>query len=137
MFLLQLTYSIFLTNKERSRRQFADLIAQIISCTCLQIMDFNFLTGMREGKFVAPPWLAHLAGDAQVEVNCLRVLQAFVAPSAADGGTDLNSLIKSTTGNMLSSIGDIRCTKGSIMSTTGDIRLSAAAAAGQRGNRLR
>ena len=79
-------------------------------------MDYNFLTGMREGKFVPPPWLAHLAGDAQVELNCLRVLQAFVAPD--DGGTDLKSLIKSTTGDMLSTIGGIRFTTGSIMSTS-------------------
>ncbi len=62
----------------------------------LQIMDFTFLTGMRQAKLMSPPWLSHLAGDAQVEVNCLRVLQAFVAPE--DGGTDLKSLIKSTIG---------------------------------------
>lgn len=79
-------------------------------------MDYTFLTGMREGKFVPPPWLAHLAGDAQVELNCLRVLQAFVAPD--DGGTDLKSLIKSTTGDLLSTIGSISFTTGSIMSTT-------------------
>ncbi len=62
----------------------------------LQIMDFTFLTGMREAKLVSPPWLGHLASDAQVEVNCLRVFQAFVDPQ--DGGTDLKSLIKDTIG---------------------------------------
>ena len=62
----------------------------------LQIMDFTFLTGMREAKLASPPWLAHLAGDAQVEINSLRVFQAFVDPQ--DGGTDLKSLIKHTVG---------------------------------------
>ncbi len=62
----------------------------------LQIMDFTFLTGMREAKLVLPPWLAHMASDAQVEANCLRVFQAFVDPQ--DGTTDLRSLIKQTIG---------------------------------------
>lgn len=62
----------------------------------MQIMDFNFLTGMREAKLATPPWLAQLGTHAQVEVNCLRVLQAFVAPQ--DGATDLQTLITSITG---------------------------------------
>ncbi len=68
----------------------------------LQIMDFTFLTGMREAKLVSPPWLSHLASDAQVEVNCLRVFQAFVDPQ--DGGTDLKSLIKHTIGQPLNTL---------------------------------
>ncbi|DBA97134.1 TPA: hypothetical protein ACH3X1_014902 [Trebouxia sp. C0004] len=67
----------------------------VLSC---RIMDFTFLTGMREAKLVSPPWLAHLTSDAQVEVNCLRVFQAFVDPQ--DGGTDLKSLIKNTIGDV-------------------------------------
>ena len=63
---------------------------------CMQIMDFNFLTGMREAKLATPPWLAHLGTQAQVEVNCLRVLRAFVTPQ--DGATDLHTLITSITG---------------------------------------
>ncbi|KAA6428011.1 MAG: alpha beta-hydrolase [Trebouxia sp. A1-2] len=63
-----------------------------------EIMDFTFLTGMREAKLASPPWLAHLASDAQVEVNCLRVFQAFVDPQ--DGETDLKSLIKHTIGDV-------------------------------------
>ena len=59
-------------------------------------MDYNFLAGMREAKMTVPPWLAHLGTNAQVEVNCLRVLQAFVAPD--DGATDLKSLIVSLLG---------------------------------------
>ncbi|KAL0031927.1 hypothetical protein WJX79_006284 [Trebouxia sp. C0005] len=67
----------------------------VLSC---RIMDFTFLTGMREAKLASPPWLAHLASDAQVEVNCLRVFQAFVDPQ--DGETDLKSLIKHTIGDV-------------------------------------
>jgi len=69
---------------------------RLVIVLLLQIMDFTFLTGMREAKLVSPPWLGHLASDAQVEVNCLRVFQAFVDPQ--DGGTDLKSLIKDTIG---------------------------------------
>ncbi len=68
----------------------------------LQIMDFTFLTGMREAKLVSPPWLVHLASDAQVEVNCLHVIQAFVDPQ--DGGTDLKSLIKHTIGQIFNTL---------------------------------
>ena len=59
-------------------------------------MDFNFLTGMRQAKMALPPWLAHLGTDARVEVNCLRVLQAFVAPE--DDTMDLKSLAASLIG---------------------------------------
>lgn len=59
-------------------------------------MDFNFLAGMRQAKMATPPWLAHLGTIAQVEVNCLKVLQAFLVPE--DGATSLSTLVASIKG---------------------------------------
>lgn len=59
-------------------------------------MDLDFLAGMRQAKMATPPWLAYLGTNAQVEVNCLRVIQAFIVPQ--DGATSLQTLVASITG---------------------------------------
>ena len=42
--------------------------------------NFSMVTQIKKGKLAAPAWLEHLAGGAQVEVNCLSVLDSLIKP---------------------------------------------------------
>ena len=59
-------------------------------------MDFTFVGAMLKAKLASPPWLPQLAGNPQVEANCLRVFQAFTNPE--DGSPALKSRIQAMLG---------------------------------------
>ena len=42
--------------------------------------NLNIVTQIKKGKLAAPAWLEHLAGGAQVEVNCLSALDSVIKP---------------------------------------------------------
>lgn len=42
--------------------------------------NLNIVTQIKKGRLAAPAWLEHLAGGAQVEVNCLSALDSLIKP---------------------------------------------------------
>ncbi len=67
-----------------------------MSWLALQTLDFNMISQIKEGKLQAPNWLEHLAVGAQVEVNCLSVLDSLVEPM--EGRPGLKAIIDDMTG---------------------------------------
>ena len=62
----------------------------------MQILDFDMIDMIKEGKLKAPSWLAHLASSAQVEVTCLSFLESVTSPQ--DGSPGLKAVIDDMTG---------------------------------------
>ena len=66
------------------------------TASAVQILDFNMIALIKEGKLKTPSWLAHLASSAQVEVTCLSFLESVTSPQ--DGSPGLKAVIDDMTG---------------------------------------
>ncbi len=64
----------------------------------LQVINFDLVGQIKEGRLATPTWLEHLASDAEVEVNCLAVVDSLVSSEGSSPG--LKAIIDDMTGNL-------------------------------------
>ena len=64
----------------------------------IQVIDFDMVSQIKTGHLTTPSWLENLAGGAQVEVNCLSVVDSLV--NCEDRPSGLKAIIDDMTGDI-------------------------------------
>jgi len=62
------------------------------------VINFDLVGHIKEGRLATPTWLEHLASGAEVEVNCLTVVDSLVTSEGSSPG--LKAIIDDMTGEL-------------------------------------
>lgn len=62
------------------------------------MINFDLVGHIKEGRLATPTWLEHLASGAEVEVNCLTVVDSLVSSEGSSPG--LKAIIDDMTGGL-------------------------------------
>ena len=62
------------------------------------MVNFDLVGYIKEGRLATPTWLEHLASGAEVEVNCLTVVDSLVGSEGSSPG--LKAIIDDMTGEL-------------------------------------
>ena len=62
------------------------------------MVNFDLVGYIKEGRLATPTWLEHLASGAEVEVNCLTVVDSLVSSEGSSPG--LKAIIDDMTGEL-------------------------------------
>lgn len=63
-----------------------------------KVVNFDLVGHIKEGRLATPTWLEHLASGAEVEVNCLTVVDSLVSSEGSSPG--LKAIIDDMTGHV-------------------------------------
>ncbi|DBA70391.1 TPA: hypothetical protein ACH3X2_011807 [Trebouxia sp. C0005] len=64
----------------------------------VKVVNFDLVGQIKEGRLATPTWLEHLASGAEVEVNCLTVVDSLVSSEGSSPG--LKAIIDDMTGHV-------------------------------------
>ncbi|DBA97135.1 hypothetical protein WJX77_011944 [Trebouxia sp. C0004] len=63
-----------------------------------KVVNFDMVGQIKEGRLATPTWLEHLASGAEVEVNCLTVVDSLISSEGSSPG--LKAIIDDMTGHV-------------------------------------